>query len=306
MHPDRALRLAEPGVTAGVTPPIPLYADDLVRIYCGDLLEVLPALPPESVDLVVTSPPYNVGAAYDRCQDALPYPGYLGWVQRWATELLRVAAPSGRLAINVPLDTTRGGQRPVYGDILHVFQQAGWIYRTTIIWNETNISKSIARGSVDSCAAPHIIAPVEMIAIFFRGDWRRPPSKGQRSDLAHDEWLRWTNGLWTFSGESAKRAGHPAPFPEELPRRLIKLLSFPGDTVLDPFLGSGTTCWVAKVLGRRSIGIDLSAAYCRRAAARCSQGLLPSVTDNETAAKRKCNGGAGFAGAGDDGCWSPP
>lgn len=220
---------------------------DAMRLPLGD----------ESVDLIVTSPPYALEIGYAG-GDVTP-PRWTSFMAGWLGEAWRVGRDGCRLALNVPLDTTQGGSRPTYAQAVFAAQQAGWQYRATIVWAEGNISKSIARGSVDSPAAPHVIAPVEMIGLFCRGEWKRESERPP--DLTHDEWLAWTNGLWNFPGEARAWEGHPAPFPEELPRRVIKLLSFPGDLVLDPFCGSGTTVIVAHQLGRRAVGFDISDEY---------------------------------------------
>lgn len=248
--------------TRGSTrPPSPLDEREPVQLP-GEIIvewanaEELP-LAGESVDLIVTSPPYGLGIAYADSDDDEGYATYLEHVQRWATELHRVARENGRLCVNVPLDVTRGGVQPVYADWLERLKVAGWSYRFTIIWNEANVSKSVARGTVDSPAAPHVMAPVETVLVMHKGVWnlrRQAPH-----DLSHEEWLDLTNGVWTFPGAFNPR--HPAPFPEELPRRCIKLLSFRGDVVLDPFLGSGTTAVVARALGRRFYGFDISPQY---------------------------------------------
>jgi site-specific DNA-methyltransferase (adenine-specific) len=107
-----------------------------------------------------------------------------------------------------------------------------------------------------------VTAPVEMIAVFYKGAFRRPPTDGRRGDITREEFLAWTLGMWTFAGANPRRVGHPAPFPEELPRRLIKLYSYPNDLVLDPFAGSGTTLVAARKLGRRSLGVEISPAFC--------------------------------------------
>ncbi|HZU05289.1 MAG TPA: site-specific DNA-methyltransferase [Chloroflexota bacterium] len=245
----------------------PFYADEHVTIYHADSTH-LAFLPDASVHLTVTSPPYNLAVAYASANDALPYDRYLAWVAEWARALWRVSVEGGRACINVPLDSNKGGKRAVYADYVHVFRAAGWTYQTTIVWNEQNISRRTAWGSWCSPSAPFVTAPVEMVAVFHKGPWRRP-GRGRPSDLTRDEFLEWTLGVWTFPGESPRRAGHPAPFPEELPRRLIKLYSYVGDVVLDPFVGSGTTCRVARRLGRRAIGVDIDREYCARAAASC-------------------------------------
>jgi site-specific DNA-methyltransferase (adenine-specific) len=210
-----------------------------------------------TVDLTVTSPPYGLDKPYAGQED--PAQGWDAFTFAWLAECFRVSRPGGRLALNVPLDTTHPTRRPTYAVAVQAATFAGWSYRWSIVWNENNITRAVARGSVDSAAAPHVIARVEMIAVFAKGAWRRDPPGP--SDLTHEEWLAWTDGLWTFPGEGAAWEGHPAPFPEELPRRLITLLSFPGDTVLDPFLGSGTTALVARQLHRQMIGFDVAPSY---------------------------------------------
>jgi site-specific DNA-methyltransferase (adenine-specific) len=134
------------------------------------------------------------------------------------------------------------------------------------VWNEQNISRRTAWGSFASASAPYVIAPVEMIVILYKYTWRKR-RKGI-SDITKEEFIQWTNGVWTFPGENPKRVGHPAPFPLELPRRCIKLFSFVGDIVLDPFVGSGTTVVAAYLLNRIGIGIDISRKYCEIAKKR--------------------------------------
>lgn len=178
-----------------------------------------------------------------------------------------ISKPDGRLALNVPLDTTLGGHRPTFVDAVIAAQLAHWHYRFSIVWHEPSVSRSLARGSIDSPEMINVIAPVEMIAVFGRSpEWRH--GRDVPSDLPHDAWLQWTNGLWKFDGERGSRLGHPAPFPEELPRRLILMLSDQCDTVLDPFCGSGTTIVVGTRLGRKAIGVDINEEYVRQAKER--------------------------------------
>jgi site-specific DNA-methyltransferase (adenine-specific) len=247
----------------------PHYQDDLVTIYTGDSTH-LAFLADESVDLIVTSPPYNLDMSYNGYHDDVPYEDYLLWVGLWARALHRVAASSGRACINIPLDSNKGGKRPVYADYVRVFLEAGWKYQTTIVWNENNISRRTAWGSWRSPSAPFVTAPVEMIPVFHKGAWPRRRAD-RTADITRDEFLAWTLGCWEFNGESPGKVGHPAPFPLELPTRLIKLYSYVEDVVLDPFLGSGTTCVAAKTLRRQSIGVDVDATYCQIAADRVSQ-----------------------------------
>jgi site-specific DNA-methyltransferase (adenine-specific) len=251
----------------------PVYEDEKTKIYCADSTR-LTFLPDATVDLVVTSPPYNLAISYNGYYDDVPYDGYLGWVALWASELLRVATVGGRACINIPLDSNKGGKRAVYADYVRVFVEAGWSYHTTIVWNEQNISRRTAWGSWMSPSAPFVTAPVEMVPVFFKEAWARK-KEVRTTDIERDEFLEWTLGTWQFPGENPNKVRHPAPFPEELPRRLIKLYSFVEDIILDPFLGSGTTCAVAKRLHRPSIGVDIDPHYCQLAADRCRQAPLP-------------------------------
>jgi site-specific DNA-methyltransferase (adenine-specific) len=253
--------------------PSPLLVPSSVRIERADARSM--PLDADSVHLLATSPPYGVGLdGYDAGEDILAgdWPEFL---MSFLTEGLRVTVPSGRLALNIPLDTTRGGFRPTYAQAVQMAEAAGWEYRSTILWVDDQLGKSVARGSVDSAGAPSIIAGAECVALFSKGPWRRvPPAPfvpGDPSWLQHDEWLEWTNGVWRFPGETQAWEGHPAPFPYELPRRLIKLLSFPGDVVLDPFVGSGTTALAASRLGRDFVGFDRSERYVNSALRRVAR-----------------------------------
>jgi site-specific DNA-methyltransferase (adenine-specific) len=241
-----------------------VFNDGRARLFEGDSTLLHQSMAPESVHLTVTSPPYSLGIDYGKSAyaDDKPYQEYLKWVREWADSILAVSAHGGRACINIPLDSNKGGKRAVYADYLRVFQEAGWTYQTSIVWNEQNISRRTAWGSWLSPSAPFVTAPVEMIAVFYKGTWRRPPVDERRGDITRDEFIAWTLGMWTFPGASATRAGHPAPFPEELPRRLIKLYSYPDDVVLDPFLGSGTTTNAAIRLGRQAVGVEINPAYC--------------------------------------------
>src|SRR5579859_6008966 len=244
--------------------PESVYDDALARVYRGDSARLVQAVGQLGVNLVVTSPPYSLGVDYGQAgySDDQPYRNYLDWVQTWATTLLDVCADGGRACINIPLDSNKGGKRAIYADYLRIFQEVGWTYQTSIVWNEQNISRRTAWGSWMSPSAPFVTAPVEMIAVFHKGSFRRPATGGRHGDITRDEFLAWTLGMWTFAGANPRRVGHPAPFPAELPRRLIKLYSYPEDLVLDPFSGSGTTLVAAKKLGRRSVGVEINPDFC--------------------------------------------
>ena len=224
----------------------------------------------ETVDLIVTSPPYNVDIEYDSVSDDIPYSAYLEFTERWLSKAYTLMKKDGRMCLNIPLDKSKGrdgaGFQSVYADVLNIAKRVGWKYFSTIIWAEGNISRRTAWGSWMSASAPYIIAPVEVIVILYKDSWKKL-NKGI-SDIKRDEFIKWTNGLWNFSGESKRRVGHPAPFPVELPKRCIKLLSYVGDTVLDPFLGSGSTLVAAALLNRKGIGVEIDEKYCEIAKKR--------------------------------------
>ena len=210
-------------------------------------------------DLTITSPPYNVGITYNSSKDEDSYTDYLSFSRKWLTNVFMWTKETGRLCMNIPLDKNKGGQQAVGADLTQIAKEVGWKYHSTIVWNEQNISRRTAWGSWLSASAPYVIAPVELIVVMYKDKWKK--SQSGKSDIRREEFIEWTNGLWTFNGESKKRAQHPAPFPEKLPLRCIKLFSYLGDTIFDPFVGSGTTVVVAKVLNRKAVGVDIDKSY---------------------------------------------
>jgi len=224
----------------------------------------------EFIDLIVTSPPYNVGIEYNANDDELSYEDYLDFSEKWMRNCFRWSKTQARFCLNIPLDKNKGGHRPVGADLTKVAQKSGWKYKTTVIWNEGNISRRTAWGSWKSASAPVIIAPVELIVIFYKDEWKK--TNGTKiSDITADEFKDWTQGVWKFNGESKKRIGHPAPFPKELPHRCIKMFSYVDDLVFDPFAGSGTTLLVAEILKRKTVGLELDEQYCELAKNRILQ-----------------------------------
>lgn len=213
------------------------------------------------IDLIVTSPPYNVDINYNSHDDQTSYKEYLEFSKKWLKRCFDWLKDDGRFCLNVPLDKNKGGQQSVGADFTTIAKKLGFNYHSTIIWNEGNISRRTAWGSWLSASAPYVIAPVELIIILYKKEWKKI-SGSKKSDLLRNEFINWTNGLWTFPGESKKRIGHPAPFPLELPKRCIKLFSYIGDTVLDPFMGSGSTMISAHINNRKTIGIDIDEEYC--------------------------------------------
>lgn len=234
-----------------------------VLIYNNDILDKnLFQIP--FIDLIVTSPPYNVGIEYNSNDDKLSYECYLEFTKNWITNCFNWCNPEARFLLNIPLDKNKGGNKSVGADITKIAQEVGFKYHSTIIWNEGNISRRTAWGSWLSASAPYVIAPVELILVLYKGQWKKT-NGSKKSDITKNEFMEYTNGLWTFSGESKKRIGHPAPFPKELPYRCIKLFSYLGDIVFDPFCGSGTTLIEAQNNNRFSIGVDIDISYCELA-----------------------------------------
>jgi site-specific DNA-methyltransferase (adenine-specific) len=236
------------------------YETKHIRIYNEDFLTTR-CIAENSVDLIVTSPPYNVDIHYHSFDDTIPYEKYLDFTESWLEKAYRCSKEDGRLCLNIPLDKNKGGQQSVYADMVTIAKKIGWKYHSTVVWNEGNISRRTAWGSWLSASAPYVIAPVEMIVIMYKKRWKKL-GKGKKSDITKEEFIEWTNGLWTFPGESKKRVKHPAPFPVE------KLFTFVGDTVLDPFLGSGSTLIACALLNRKGIGVEIDPNYCEIAKQR--------------------------------------
>jgi len=246
--------------------PSPYFEMGDVRIYNDDFLTTR-CVQEGTIDLIVTSPPYNVDIKYNSYDDRIPYDIYLEFTEKWLAKAFKLLKDDGRFCLNIPLDKNKGGQQSVYADIIGIAKKIGFKYHATIVWNEQNISRRTAWGSWLSATAPYVIAPVEMIAVLFKQRWKKTSGSG-KSDISREEFIEWTNGVWTFMGESKSRVGHPAPFPVELPKRCIKLFSFVGDTVLDPFLGSGSTLIACVLTGRKGIGIEIDKNYCEIAKKR--------------------------------------
>ena len=242
------------------------FEDQTLKIIQDDLITT-EEVPEDSINLIVTSPPYNVDIKYGSHDDKISYEEYLEFSHKWLSRCFGWLRDDGRFCLNIPLDKNKGGQQSVGADLTTIAKQTGFRYHSTIVWNEGNISRRTAWGSWLSASAPYVIAPVELIIVLYKKEWKRTNGSGT-SDVSRDEFMEWTNGLWTFSGESKKRIGHPAPFPIELPKRCIKLFTFVGDTVLDPFMGSGSTLIASHIYNRKGVGIDVDESYCELAKKR--------------------------------------
>jgi site-specific DNA-methyltransferase (adenine-specific) len=229
--------------------------------------ENMKELPDSSVHLMITSPPYNVTKEYD---NNLNLEEYLSLLKRVWKETYRVLVPGGRACINIA-NLGRKPYIPLHSYIIKDMLELGFYMRGEIIWNKaSSASPSTAWGSWLSAANPVLRDIHEYILVFSKDSFTHL-QMGKENSISKEEFLEWTKSVWTFPAVSAKKIGHPAPFPEELPNRLIKLYSFKDDIVLDPFLGSGTTSLVALKNGRHYNGYDTNKKYIELADRRISE-----------------------------------
>ncbi len=214
-------------------------------------------LPDYSVHLMVTSPPYNVQKEYD---EDLTLEEYRDLLHVVFEETYRVLVTGGRACINVA-NLGRKPYIPLHTLIIQDMLDIGFLMRGEIIWDKAaSASPSTAWGSWQSASNPVLRDVHEYILVFSKESFSRN-REGKEDTIERGHFLEWTKSIWTFPAVSAKRIGHPAPFPEELPIRLINLYTFKNDVVLDPFCGSGTTCLAAFRLGRQYIGYDNNPQY---------------------------------------------
>jgi len=224
-------------------------------------------LPDSSVHLMVTSPPYNVGKEYD---EDLTLDEYRRLLHQVLKETYRVLVSGGRACVNIA-NLGRKPYIPLHSFIIEEMLEIGFLMRGEIIWNKaSSASSSTAWGSWLSASNPVLRDVHEYILVFSKDDFSRP-SKGRESTITREDFLEWTKSVWTFPAVSARKVGHPAPFPDELPRRSIELYTFREDVVLDPFCGSGTTCLAAKNLERRYVGYEINAEYVKLAEKRLEE-----------------------------------
>lgn len=241
------------------------FEQSTVKIYNDDIIKIQ-SINDDSIDLMITSPPYNLDIKYNSHDDKMSYQTYLEFTKTWLSKCYKLAKDDGRFCLNIPLDKNKGGQQSVCADITTIAKDIGWRYHSTIVWNEGNISRRTAWGSWLSASAPYVIAPVEVILILYKKSWKK--LHYGKSDIDKQEFMDWTSGVWAFNGASKKRVGHPAPFPMELPKRCIKLFSYTSDTILDPFLGSGSTLLACIDTKRKGIGVEIDKKYCELAKGR--------------------------------------
>lgn len=233
-----------------------------------DVLDGLKRLPDDSIHLIVTSPPFNVGIEYKNHTDTMPHDQYLAWMKEVWIECYRVLVHGGRICINI--DATMNLEEdglpervhPLHVDFTNQLRDIGYIYRGEICWTKQNApGKDTAWGSYCLCSNPHIRRNSEYIVVASKGSLGLE-GDNMMCDMTKEEFHEWTLSEWKMTPET-KQKGHPVPYPRELVRRCVKLFSYVGNTVLDPFNGSGTTTTTAYEHGRNVIGLDNSAEYCK-------------------------------------------
>ena len=239
--------------------------DDAVNKIFAHSSEKMIELPDNSVHLMITSPPYNVTKEYD---ENLTLQQYLELIYNVMKETYRVLVDGGRACINVA-NLGRKPYIPLSDYVGRVMSDIGFNYRGQIIWDKAaSAGGSCAWGSWQSASNPSLRDVHEYILVYSKGSLQR--KKGVDT-IRKEDFLEWTKSIWKMNTESAKRVKHPAPFPEELPHRLINLYSFENDVVLDPFIGSGTTAVAALKNKRRFVGYDVSEEYCKIANERLAK-----------------------------------
>ncbi len=245
----------------------PVSTDCLDRVFCRSS-ESMEELPENSVHLMVTSPPYNVGKEYD--QD-LTLTEYREFLKRIWKEVYRILVPGGRACVNLA-NLGRKPYLPLHIFVIKDMIDLGFLMRGEIIWNKgTSVSPSTAWGTWQSAKNPILRDIHEYILVFSKKTFTRKAPKNRKNTISKKEFLEFTKSIWTFPAESATKIGHPAPFPVELPYRLIQLYTFEDEIVLDPFIGSGQTAIAALKSGRHFVGYDINQDYVRLAERRIKQ-----------------------------------
>ncbi len=235
-----------------------IFPEELFNTFILGNAENMKEIPDNSLHLMITSPPYNVSKEYD---DNLSLQEYLDMLRNVFSETYRVLVDGGRACINVA-NLGRKPYIPLSDYISRMMTEIGFLMRGEIIWNKgTKAGISMAWGSWMSASNPVLRDVHEYILIFSKGSFKRNMSTGQENSIEKEQFMEWTKSVWTMATESAKKIGHPAPFPVELPYRLIQLYTYKSDIILDPFMGSGTTAIAALKSDRNYIGYDINPEY---------------------------------------------
>jgi len=249
------------------------YVENLInpkninKVFCKSS-ETMTELPDNSVHLMVTSPPYNVGKEYDK---NLSLKEYRELLKRVFRETHRVLVPGGRACINIA-NLGRKPYLPLHSYIIEDMHNIGFLMRGELLWDKgSSASPSTAWGTYLKANNPVLRDIHEYILVFCKDTFTRSNLNKKESTISKEEFLEFTKSVWKFAAERATKVGHPAPFPIELPYRLIQLYTFEGDVVLDPFVGSGTTCIAALKTNRKYVAYDIDKNYCDLSERRIKQ-----------------------------------
>ena len=230
------------------------------QIICNDALTALKDIDDNSVDVVLTSPPYNFDMEYDEHNDKDQNEIYIDTLITIFSECKRTLRDGGRMIINI--QPNYKDYFPSHHYITSRLIDDGLIWRGEVLWLKNNLKKLTAWGSYKSPSSPYLNYPFEFVEIFSKKSIKHEGKK-EDIDITKDEFIKYVNGHWSIAPETRmKDFDHPAMFPEELVKRCLKLFSYKNDLILDPFNGVGTTTLVSHQLGRRYIGIDISQKYC--------------------------------------------
>ena len=263
-------------------------------IHCSDTVKFMSEMPEQSVDLIVTSPPYGVGIDYDSWDDDQYFSEYMEFTRKWLSEAYRTLKDDGRIAINIPYEINRqkkGGRIYFSAEVWMVMKQLGFGFFGIVDLEEDSPhrSKTTAWGSWMSPSAPYIYNPKECVILAYKKDSKKkvkgtPQWKGEhqmvpnekiegefRKKLVYEDkdkkdFMSLVFGQWNYFADTRQKT--KATFSLDIPYRAIKILSYKEDVVMDPFNGSGTTCLAAEMLGRPWIGVDISPNYCEVARQR--------------------------------------
>jgi len=265
---DSKLYAELPGEQADSSPTDNTFPQEHENIILLGSSADMGALPDNCLQMMVTSPPYNVTKEYD---EDLTLGEYLELLREVFAETYRVLVHGGRACINVA-NLGRKPYIPLSDHISHMMLEIGFLMRGEIIWYKgAGAGVSMAWGSWQSASNPVLRDTHEYILVFSKGSFARKKPDGKENTITKEQFMEWTKSVWTMNTESAKKIGHPAPFPVELPYRLIQLYTYQDDVILDPFMGSGTTAIAALQSGRKYIGYEVDPEYIGLAETRIAQ-----------------------------------
>lgn len=267
----------------------------LNKVVCGNCLDLFPEIPDNSIDVIITSPPYNCGIDYKEYNDHMKWEDYLSWCKEWLTECLRVLKSDGRICINVPIDmglkhNNEYKHLSVHelrvnpsAELYHIFNQVGIKYGGTAFWGDNHRSTLTAWGSWKSASCPYVYLPYEIVMFGYKDSWSKK-EKGI-STIEKNEFIMGTGGVWNIQPETKQNT--IANFPVGLPELCIKLFSYKDDIIMDPFMGSWTTAVAAKRLHRNFVGFELCSEYCKIGQDRIdnTEPLFDVILEEDTGSK---------------------